>query len=156
MNPLQIVYGVIGLVLAAGVGTYIYKCESAMTFAQKAAILAEDAKKKAEARAADDRKAKEKADAENERTIAGLRADIKRLRKPTALGGSMSANPAGSRCPDGQVCYDKALYQRTDGIFVAGARGLADEGSEIAVDLATAQVWAKGRAAAGRTDQSSP
>ena len=142
MNPLQIVYSVLALVLLAGAGTYIYKCESAMRFAERAAILAEDAKKKADEQAASDRQAKEKADAENERTIAGLRANIKRLRQPTS-GGSVSANPPGSRCPDGQVCYDKAEYQRADGVFVAGARGLADEGSEIAVDLSTAQTWAK-------------
>ena len=142
MNPLQIVYSILALVLVAGVGTYIYKCETAMTFKEQAVALAKDAKKKAEKQAASDRQAKEKADEENKRTIADLRADIKRLRRP-ASGGSVSANPAGSRCPDGQVCYDKALYQRADGIFVAGARGLADESSEIAADLATAQVWAK-------------
>lgn len=93
-----------------------------------------------------DEKRKEAADAENAHALATLAGTIKRLRDDARTsGGSVSASPAGSRCPPEQVCFDRAEYQRADGKFVAGARGLADEGSKVTVDLDTAAEWAQGK-----------
>ena len=103
----------------------------------------ESAKREAERITKLDKERKDKADAENKRTTDRLRADIKRLRDGSVTsGGSVSPSPAGSVCPQGQVCYDRAEYQRADGDFVKGARGLSDEGSQIAVDFDTVWKWA--------------
>lgn len=100
----------------------------------------------ARAQEAKDKQNKEKADAENKRTTDSLRVAIKRLRDANdTSGGSMSGNPPGSRCPDGQTCFDTALYRGADGEFVKGARGLADEGSQVETDLNTARSWAQSR-----------
>ena len=105
------------------------------------------AQKEADEQKAKDRKRQEEANAENKRTIADLHARVARMRASgnNTSGGSVSASPAGSRCPESQACFDRAEYQRADGAFVAGARGLADEGSAVAVDLETARTWTQSR-----------
>lgn len=90
-----------------------------------------------------DEKRKEAADAENETLKRDLADATRRLRDAANIsGGSMPAAPAGSRCPDGQTCFDTAEYQRADGAFVGGARSLADEGTALNADLDTAKRWA--------------
>ena len=95
-----------------------------------------------------DIKAKEYADAKNVTDLAAARARIAKLRasRNDTRGGSVSAAPAGSRCPDGAVCFDRAEYQRAVGEFTAGARRLADEGTQVTTDLNTAREWANRRA----------
>jgi hypothetical protein len=85
---------------------------------------------------------KEKADAENAKTHADDRATIKRLRDANPSGSFVPQAPAGSSRPD-LACFDRAEYQRTDGIFTEGARGLSDEGTAATVDLNTAKAWAQ-------------
>ena len=98
-----------------------------------------------------DLKEKEYADAKNATDLAAARAAVARLRALAAQrdsrGGSVPAAPAGSRCPDGQVCFDRAEYQRAIGKFYTGARGLADEGTQVSTDLNTAREWAGHRRA---------
>ena len=106
--------------------------------------LGKAAKVEADRKAKEDRTKKEQADAENAKTVADLNARIAGLRKQLSTsGGSMSPAPAGSRCPDGQTCFDRAEYQRADGVFVAGARSLSDEGAAVTADLDTAKRWAR-------------
>ena len=106
--------------------------------------LGRAAKDAAAAKEAEDKKRKESADAENAKTVAALNSRIAGLRKQLSTsGGSLSPSPAGSRCPDGQTCFDRAEYQRADGDFVAEARGLADEGTAVTADLDTAKRWAQ-------------
>lgn len=138
---------IIGLSAALALSGIAYKLQgSRLESAQKLIVQMEEAGRQAEifakVRDKENKERKEKADANHKRDIAKLRADIARLRKPTS-GGSMSPNPSGSQCPKGQVCFDAAEYQRAHGEFATEARGLADEGSEIAVDLKTAQEWAR-------------
>lgn len=92
-----------------------------------------------------DIKAKERADenhdlrvALRDRTIAKLRADA---RERDSRGGSVSAAPAGSECPDGQVCFDRAEYQRALGEFDSEARRGADEGTKVAEEFDTIIKW---------------
>lgn len=107
------------------------------------------AKEKAEAKEKADKFAKETADEENRRSLATTRATISKLRaaaaKRDSRGGSVSPAPAGSRCPDGAVCFAVAEYQRTLGEFDTGARRLVDEGTALGVDLNTAREWAQRR-----------
>ena len=150
MNPITIGAIVLIALLTLGIGVQTKRLESCKSdhaaFVATVKAEGEAAKAKADAQALEDKQRKEKADAKNRIAIAGYRNTIKQLRESAnTSGGSMSSNPAGSRCPEGQVCYDKSEYQRADGIFVKGARGLADEGSQIAIDLSTAQEWANTR-----------
>lgn len=93
-------------------------------------------------------RAKEESDAENEKLRNQLAAATRKLRESNPVSGG-SAGPArpGSKCPDGQTCFDTAEYQRADGKFVEGARGLADESTALNADLDTAKTWAQKRRA---------
>ncbi|MHB8388024.1 MAG: hypothetical protein ACYDBH_00420 [Acidobacteriaceae bacterium] len=96
----------------------------------------------------DDNAAKEKADENNQTRIATLDRTVARLRRDAAArnsrGGSTGAAPTGSRCPAGQTCFDTAQYQRAFGTFDSGARRLADECSQVEIDLGTVRDWYNG------------
>lgn len=111
------------------------------------AALGTQAKKDAEAKRLKGIKDKEDADAENARDAAVVDAELARLRQLAAErnsgGGSMSAAPAGSKCPDGQTCFDSAQYRSAMGTADTGARRLAGEGTSVTTDLNTAKRWAQ-------------
>lgn len=113
------------------------------------AAVGEAARQRAARQAETDRKAKERADEENRLARTRERAALERLRalatERDSRGGSMSAAPAGSRCPDGLVCFDRAEYQRALGDFDREARRLADEGTSLGIDLETAARWVQKR-----------
>lgn len=113
------------------------------------AALGEAARQRALAEVERGRKLKEQTDEANRLAHARDRAAIERLRADAAArdsrGGSVSAAPAGSRCPDGQTCFDTAEYQRALGEFDRRARQLADEGTSVTTDLDSAAEWARKR-----------
>lgn len=85
---------------------------------------------------------KERTDAEYTRRDADLRRTIARLReRPVDVAGE---RPASSRCPDGQLCYDRAEFERAYGELVREIRELAAEGSALALELEVAEEWAHG------------
>lgn len=112
----------------------------------KAAGDAQNAR--AKAIAAHDELLKEEADNDHEVALAGLRADIARLRRERddSRSGELPPAPSGSSRPD-LFCVERAEYQREDGELAArlraGARGLADEGTEATVNLDSAKRWAQ-------------
>jgi len=99
------------------------------------------AKKLAEAKAAEDKRIKENSDHEYQITLAGLRADNKRLRDARAGSRIVPAAPAGSRSP-GLACFDRAELEQALQRFDAGIAGLFDEGDTDAVGLNVARSWA--------------
>lgn len=99
------------------------------------------AKKLAEAKAAEDRRIKENSDHEYQITLAGLRADNKRLRDAPAGSRIVPAAPAGFRSP-GLACFDRAELEQALQRFDAGIAGLFDEGDTDAVGLNVARSWA--------------
>ena len=103
----------------------------------------EATKKLADATAAEDKRNKESSDHEYQTTIAGLRADVKRLRDDRARSGYVPAAPAGSRSP-GLACFDRAELEQALQRFDAGIAGLFDEGDTDAVGLNVARSWAAG------------
>ena len=111
--------------------------------------LGDAAKNAAQKQRLADMKAKEYADEENARRLALARTDIARLRaaaeRNNSRGGSVPPAPAGSRCPDGAVCFALTEYQRTLGDFDARARRLADSCSKVEIDFNTAREWANRR-----------
>jgi len=101
----------------------------------------EAAKKLADATAAEDKRIKESSDHEYQITLAGLRADNKRLRDARAGSRIVPAAPAGSRSP-GLACFDRAELEQALQRFDAGIAGLFDEGDTDAVGLNVARSWA--------------
>ena len=76
-------------------------------------------------------------------TIAGLNADIKRMRDDRARSRFVPAAPAGSRSVD-LACFDRAELERTLRDFDTAIQGLVDQGSADAVGLNVARSWASG------------
>lgn len=116
-------------------------------FKAEVAAIGKAQKERAAAIAAHDELLKEEADHDHTVAVGKLHADIERVRheRDSARRSFLSAVPAGSRCPDGQTCFDRAEYLDAYRDLVSEVRGPADEGSEIAVDMQTAQRWARGR-----------
>lgn len=131
------------------------------------AALGEKARADAAAREAADKQRKENADAENKHAHEALRREHARMagerdrlrhERDAARRSLVPAAPAGSRCPDGQACFERAelerALQRHRERIRAGsdrAAGLAHEGSQIEADLATARRWAQGAQAPANT-----
>ena len=103
----------------------------------------EAAKKLAEATAAEDKRKKESSDHDYQTTIAGLNADVKRMRDARAGIRYVPAAPAGSRSV-GLACFDRADLERTLQQFDEAITGLIAEGDADAVGLNVARSWASG------------
>ena len=88
---------------------------------------------------------KEQADEENRKRTTALTATIRGLRneRDDARRRFLSAAPAGSQCPEGQACFDRAEFERAYGDLVGEVRALADEGTQVTIDLDTAKGWAR-------------
>lgn len=87
-------------------------------------------------------KQKEQADEDYKRRAAADRRTIDGLRKQLdaardSRGGVVPASPAGSACPDGLVCFDRAEFERAHGVLLERVRGVADEGSAVTRTLDT-------------------
>ena len=100
------------------------------------------AKQHAEQVAKADKLRKEKADAENKRTINNLRADVKRLRDNRASGGGLSAPAPSAESPD-RICFDPAKLSGALRKFDEGILGIVAECSEAVIDLDTVKKWAQ-------------
>lgn len=146
MNP-TLIMGIVAAVFAGIAWVQTLRLESEIedhaTFVAETKTLGEHAQRQAKEQAEKDRKKQEKANAENKRNHARIAGLLEQLRRFNTSGGAMSPAPTGSKCPEGQVCFDRAEYLRADGKFVEGARVLADEGTAVTIDLDTATSWAQ-------------
>lgn len=97
----------------------------------------------AKAKEAEHKREKEIADHEYQTTIAGLAADVKRLRDDRARSGYVPAAPAGSRSP-GLACFDRTELEQALRRFDEEVTGLFAEGDADAVGLNVARSWAAG------------
>ena len=100
------------------------------------------AKQHAEQVAKADKLRKEKADAENKRTITNLRADVKRLRDNRASGGGLSAPATSAESPE-RICFDPAKFGAALRALDEGILGIVETGSEAVINLDTAKKWAQ-------------
>jgi phospholipase/lecithinase/hemolysin len=140
-------YGAYALIIAAIYGfgwlqgAHHEQLKSAK-FEAATVALGEVAKQRNAQIAAADKLRKDQADAENNRTITSLRADVKRLRDARADSKFVPAAPAGSRSPE-IACFnradlERAIQQLDDRVSAMVAR--CDEGT---VNLDTAKRWAQ-------------
>ena len=140
---------VVGLSSGAGGAWWLQGLRLGAVKAEYAGFVAttkaegEAATKLAEATAAEDKRKKESSDHDYQTTIAGLNADIKRMRDDRARSRFVPAAPAGSRSV-GLACFDRADLERTLQQFDEAVTGLIAEGDADAVGLNVARSWASG------------
>ena len=105
----------------------------------------EAAKKAAKLQEDEDKKAKEKADAENaksRKTLADLAAAYRSLRDQRAKSGYLPAPEAGSKRPE-RAAINRAEFNRAMEYLDERGQGIAEEGDRYRIDLDTAKEWAK-------------
>ena len=83
---------------------------------------------------------KERADAENIRTIAALDADNKRLRDERASRSLLPERAAGPGRAD-RITFDRAELDAALRKYEAGIQGLLEEGDKARVNLNTGRQW---------------
>lgn len=149
-NPATLLYlvaaaFVIGLSSGAGGAWWVQglRLDAVQAFVATTKAQGEAAKKLADATAAEDKRKKESSDHDYQTTIAGLNADIKRMRDDRARSRFVPAAPAGSRSV-GLACFDRADLERTLQQFDEAVTGLIAEGDADAVGLNVARSWAAG------------
>ena len=103
----------------------------------------EAAQREADAKAKADRQLKESSDREYQTAIAGLRADVERMRNTRSRAGYVPAAPAGSRSPS-LACFDRADLEGALRRFDEEVTGLFAESDADAVGLNVARSWAAG------------
>jgi hypothetical protein len=157
VNPLNIIYSVLGLAIVSAVGWYIYQCEEAKDFKDKAVVLAEAARDEAIKENVKNRKAKEKADAELKDLRAANDSLDQRLRDERARARAVSRPAARAPSPE-RACFrgpilDAALTRLIDDIYAENERR-DTELSEIArlcqdavSGLNSAKTWAQAQQA---------
>ena len=121
------------------------------TFKAEVRTMGEKAEAAKVAHEASDKLAKDTADAEHKAAIARLTTDISKLRRDrdSARSSFLPASTAATASAD-YACFDRPAYLGAYGNLVKGLRGLADEGTQATVGLATAQKWATSIAAGAR------
>lgn len=101
----------------------------------------ESAKREAERITKLDKERKDKADAENKRRIAVLRADNERLRNSanqSSLPGTGSVAGGADR-----ITFDRGELDAAIRAFTAGTAAIASEGAEAVTELNGARSWAQ-------------
>lgn len=84
----------------------------------------------------------ERTNDENTRRTNALNAELARLRGlPEFTPGP---GPAGSKCPEGQLCYDEAEYVGAYRDLVREIREIAGEGTKVEIDLDSAKDFERG------------
>ncbi len=102
------------------------------------------AQREADKRVAAEKSAKEKADAENAKSIAALHNDVARMRRErdSARRSLVPAAASQASSPD-RACFDRTKLESALRSYRDAVRGLVDEGSDAVIDLNTAKAWAQ-------------
>ena len=127
MNPFSIISGVLSVVLLSAMGWYVWKCEDAKDFKDKAVVLAEKARDESIATMALYRQSKEKADAELKKLRVDNRSLSERLSSERARSRSLSALAARAPSPE-RACFKGAVLD-------AAVTRLIDETSATNAEL---------------------
>lgn len=136
--PAWIVAGIVVLT-AAG---YAIHCEHAKGELSASVSLAKQQAAENAKQALRDVRNKERSDEENDRRMARLRADVRRLRD--ASPSFVPAPVSGASDPD-RACFDRAELDSALRGYRAGIVGLLEEGAAAVEGLDTAKAWEKSR-----------
>ena len=153
MNPLQIVYSVLTAAILAGAGYYVWQCEDAKAFKDKAVVLAEAARDAAIKQMVRDRQAKEKADAALKVARDDNDSLDKRLRDERARSRTVSRFPARAPSPE-RACFrgpiiDAAVARliedisRSSGQLDTELSAIVGQCQDAVSGLDTAKAWAQ-------------
>lgn len=110
------------------------------TFVTKTEAEGKEAKRVSDAKEALYKLNKEKADAENLRTITELRDSVARMRLARARGSYLPAAPADSQSPE-NITFDRAELERAIRRLDERVQGLIEQGDEKRINLDTAIRW---------------
>lgn len=113
-----------------------------IAFVAQTEALGKQAELKAKETEAKNKKAKEVADARNEKTITALRADNQRLRDEHSRSSLVPGAAPGSASPE-TVTFYRAELGSALRRFEAGVENLLGEGDEAIEGLNTAREWAQ-------------
>lgn len=113
------------------------------TFVAEVKVTGEQAKKEAAARAALEKKQKENSDADHKRAVAGLTAQLERMRNERNSGsGGLRAPETPPGSPDG-TCLDPAQLAGALRRLDEGVLGLLGEGAKAQAELDSVKRWAQ-------------
>ncbi len=110
-------------------------------FVSETQRLGDEALKDAAIKTALGKSKQEKANEENVRTIADLRAGHKRLRDEANARGSYLPTPGPEARSPESITFDRAELDRALRDHTQEVRGLVEEGDEARVNLDTAKTW---------------
>ena len=115
-------------------------------FEAKVAAAGEAQTARAVQKAKDDKSLKEATDNAYKTHLAAIAADntalvTELLHDPRRSFVSTGQQPVGSKCPDGQTCFDAAEFDTALRGFAADAAGFVGEGEALKLDLDTARTW---------------
>lgn len=111
-------------------------------FKADTAKAGEVAKQRSLDKEAADKQAKEQADENHKNALAGLTAELERLRRDSAAGRTVPPAPADSRNPQ-LACFDRALLGDAVDGFVGDVSRQVAKGAAATLELDNARAWAK-------------
>lgn len=112
------------------------------SFKDAVKVLGEEAERTKAARIKEDKEKKEKSDNEYENRIAGLSADVKRMRNERASGSFVPAIATAPGNHD-RACFSKTELEQSIRSFDQGIQRLVDQGSADGIGLDVAKRWAQ-------------
>jgi len=89
-----------------------------------------------------DKERKENADATYKTRIAGLNAELSKLRN-SASASSLPAAPADTRCPKEWACFDRSELDDAIRDFTTETAAIAGKGETVRLMLTSAIEWAR-------------
>jgi biopolymer transport protein ExbB/TolQ len=113
------------------------------TFKAATAAAGQAAQQRAQAQEKSNQQAKDKADENHTNAVAGLNAQLERLRRAAAAGSTVPAAPAAARSPQ-LACFDRALLGDAVDGFVGDVSRQVASGAAATVDLDNVKSWAQG------------
>lgn len=112
-------------------------------FVNRVRVAGELAEKQRVEKESQDKKLKERTDADYKTKLARLERDNKRLRDRTS--GNVLPDPSPGSPDPSRVTFDRAEFERAVREFVSEIAGLAQEGDQAVIGLDTAKKWAAER-----------
>lgn len=146
MNPLQIAGSILGAALAVGAAGIAWHCwtvtQEYATFKDGVAKAGKEAKAKADKKEADDKLAKEKADAQNKTDRARIADLAKRLRDERASRSFLPPASPLATSPS-RAAFDRGKLEQAIRQLDEGVSRIIEAGDNTRIELDIAKKWAQ-------------